>query len=246
MFQIEVDQGGGYNINAENRYYAHELGRYAYDNGYSFEINSDYSNLRTGDIVFFDFSPYGNYTKFKSIDHAAIVVESIDGVSLTVLHCNNSGDLVKFYTYSDEHKPVLAARFPFNGGSSILENGEDLVTNDKAPKTTTGGVLWTYDIGDEIAESLEVNTTYTFVCKIDYNEDVETLYVGLQATYEDNSQEIIGRYSGCPIPEDGVYVFRFATSKKVKNLKPTILGSGDKSATIEWADLYKGLYLNRD
>lgn len=108
-----------------NRYLANDIGHYAADNGFAFTPTPDYSNLKTGDVVFFS-TNQDREDFYMNITHVAIVVEMKPNGDMTMVH-GNSFDVANYYTvnlFSDntyagstniyKDAMVLAARFPLN------------------------------------------------------------------------------------------------------------------------------------
>lgn len=57
---------------AKTRKYTYDLAEWFYKNGYSFEANENFSNLRPGDVCYFCFDVEHHPDKFRNIDHCAL------------------------------------------------------------------------------------------------------------------------------------------------------------------------------
>lgn len=123
---------------------ANQLAQYAYDNGYSFTPNSDFSNVEPGDVMFyswtyFDTNPGSipqssldfHNQAFMKIDHVAIMGSKKNDTYWNTIQFNE--DLGSVYYPADNaymSQCVLVARFPFANVETMYSNENLLFDGD--------------------------------------------------------------------------------------------------------------------
>lgn len=138
------------NDQEERRLLAHEIGRWCYENGLTFEANEDFSNLQPGDLLFFENSPVEHF--WRSIGHVGFWLGKTTPLTHYVLECGGKRNAelndnpVGIHTYTDwqfsnQANVRLVARLPLQNlnsetrcislnnlsGGSLLTTSEDLI-----------------------------------------------------------------------------------------------------------------------
>lgn len=253
-----------YNSEKPARYYANELARYFYEQGYCFIPNSDCSNIMPGDIIFMSFAnKAGNEfheNAFMKIDHCSLVVGYKDRTHLTCLH-TTLDQTISFYDvrvkesavdpnsanqYNDS--VVLVARLPFAYGEA---KGGSLVASTKDHFTSTSeanGLLCTMPIEG----GLKADTPYTLVTYVDnafqHGDDsvVASNYVGVRGVNSDEASGVnytISSWMYNSAPKSNVYYFNFIVgSSDVGVWIPDILKIYVLNNTVK-GHVFKGAYL---
>jgi hypothetical protein len=219
-------------------------------NGYAYYPNSDFSNVRVGDLVFFSNRAYNDEPyRFKNIDHVAIFL-GIDGTrsdgTKRVQFIGNNGDssdrniMTFFYTDSFEYlqKAVLCA------GISKQPSHHDsvnIISEPYSPHTVTSGQTiyeWSTDI------ELQSFSYYTLVIETDIVNSV-----GFTAKVGDTSDTVFldGYYMRWFYSPSTKSVFRIVTgdlsvlSASQRKLFKLLRGVGaSDSLTVNVCKLYHG------
>lgn len=123
------------------RRYANMMGKYFYDNGWSFLPNDTFSNLETGDLMFWKGDPVSG--SFRDISHVAIFLTRTVDNKIFYLDANQrSVNVVNFAstTITPELKKtiILCGRFNFNGVNYTLPQNIVNGNNPHTINTTTG------------------------------------------------------------------------------------------------------------
>ena len=97
-----------------DRFLANEQGHYAYEHGWSYRPNKDFSNVEPGDIMFF--SEGEEPDKFRGVTHNGVVINNDQNDTITVIDVSqdiDTGAKVRFY-YHDTlmDLDVFFARMP--------------------------------------------------------------------------------------------------------------------------------------
>lgn len=234
------ERQGSYVRGTNKRYYSYELAKYAIDNGYSYNVADDYSNVQAGDVLFYAFRD--NSTNYLGIDHVVLAMDSKDGNRIKIFHvANNIGTenkLALFSAYSKEIKPVLGAHFPLENNSNEKTN---IIYYDDTERNSNSGLIYGFTANNLF--NFESGTPYTIIAKIDYNEEDNNIYVGIRGRNKTtNIYETLDSYNGYDIPSSGVYKFTFIPND-IDVLQFYILGSNesDKTATMKWFKVYEGI-----
>lgn len=242
------------NMNPYEWRYANQMGRYAYEYGYSYKPNADLSNVQPGDILFFH---WNNWTpgsggdvaenlranNFMGIDHVAVVLHRKNESRWATLQFD-TGISTVYYEASNEYmsQAVLGARFPLAHVDSKYSN-DNLLRDSNAVKTTggVGATIGTYNL----TKPLEYGKYYTIV--FDGNITTEggyfTVSSGGQTVFSDGGK--IGQYNGltylrfpCLVNTNG------ATTVSI-NIGAPAGTAADRQGTINWATLYEGYVRNK-
>ncbi|PFQ01437.1 BppU family phage baseplate upper protein [Bacillus cereus] len=238
------------NMNPYEWRYAHQMGRFAYEYGYSYKPNADLSNVQPGDILFFhwnNWTPGGGdvgenlrANNFMGIDHVAVVLHRKNESNWATLQFDNNISTV-YYDASNEYmsQAVLGARFPFSNVESKYEE-ENLLLNSDIPKSiTTGTAISSY----KATKNFVKGRYYTFL--IDGNILTDKGYFVLQVNgktvYSDSGK--IGSYKG-------ITALRFPYL--LDDISDTItLSVGapsgtttDRIANVNWCSMYEGYVRN--
>lgn len=247
-----------YDENRPNRYYANELARYLYDQGYTFAPNADYSNISAGDIIFVSFANRVGQdfhdNAFMNIDHCLLVVGFKDDAHLTCLHTSESS-VLRFYdvcvrevsydstsnnSYNDAI--VLVGRIPYHHTNSI--SGEPILSDTEEFTTTSTSSGKIKDIA--LTSPLKTNTPYTAVIHLenafDQSVSAATNYLGLRASYESgNADETIASWQYNKYPDDNVYYLRFVTGDDpIAKLMVYVLNNTVAGHNFKYLYLYEG------
>ena len=185
----------GENPYREGRWLANDIAHYAADNGFEVELNENIDNIRTGDIIFL--KPVKSSTYYKSITHAAIVVQRLEGDRLLILHGNSSNKvgfkIINLFSEKTDagtdnvfyNSTVMVARFNLNNIKNkplqnLITNGEKQILNHYGKKTVAIKTL-------TLSENLKANTPYTLF--LDMQLGNETYTDGFPAIVSDKYSE---------------------------------------------------------
>ncbi|PGU60337.1 hypothetical protein COD72_00160 [Bacillus cereus] len=239
------------NMNPYEWRYAHQMGRFAYEYGYSYKPNADLSNVQPGDILFFhwnNWTPGGGdvgenlrANNFMGIDHVAVVLHRKNESYWATLQFDNNISTV-YYDASNEYmsQAVLGARFPFSNVDSKYPQ-ENLLPDGDMPKSITAGST----IGTYTATKNFIKGRYYTVAlkgKIETTNGYYTLMVNGKTVYSDS-----GRTSSY----DGqVTYLRFPyLLDDVSSTISVAIGAKtgtpiDRVGSIDWISLYEGYPMN--
>ena len=166
---------------------AAEQALYCAYKGWAYYPNSDYSNIRPGDLCFFSFSTDENDAVYKSIDHVAIYLGRGHKTSnnATVHHfigndgnASNRNITTLFYAGNDAYlsKIVLCAGFSKMESSDRPEN---IVVDSYTAIKTSGQGVYTY----EMVKPFKSQSAYTIVFDASGVPSSYTLAVGADQNY---------------------------------------------------------------
>ena len=128
------------NGTSQFRRYANMMGEYFYNAGWSFKPNKDFSNLRTGDLIFWKGQPVAG--SFRDISHVAIFLTKTVDNKLFYLDANTDRiNVIDFASMTIDttalEKIILCGRFNFNGVNYVLpQNIVNGNTNEIINNTT--------------------------------------------------------------------------------------------------------------
>lgn len=246
---VNYPSSRGYKFSSEDsasggRLLAHDIGKYAYDRGWTFEPNDDYSNVQVGDLLFYQNSDVEGF--WREISHINVVTdiqvnkELSDTVRITLLECPAQNQVVgRRTTNQDELKNMkcgLVARFPLPDVSltpiSIgREDSKTLEVDD-----------WSGSFHSKV--ELKESTMYTI--EFVYNVDNPESFPHLQHYVDGNLTQIYSFFNLRPFGE-GKYKLRhhfwFDRGHK-KDQSPILLYAserGYRTATFENIRLYEGI-----
>ena len=239
----------------EGRYLANDLAHYADENGYSYKLNNDVSNVKPGDIIFFS-TFESNY--YKGITHASFVVDRLPGDRLLVYHANNTtNNLVGFQVinlFSDitdagsnngySNGAVMAARFPIISNNNVAKT--NLITNGEEQVLNYNGATTTKIKEYNLSSNLEPNTPYTLYLNGKFGtEEYPDVYPAIFANTFGNSNYLTQvKYTWV---DDDKYVMHFITNDSITvskiavyMLSKTNVANSNRTGSIYGAKLYKG------
>ena len=246
---VNYPSSRGYKFSSEDsasggRLLAHDIGKYAYDRGWTFEPNDDYSNVQVGDLLFYQNSDVEGF--WREISHINVVTdiqvnkELSDTVRITLLECPAQDQVAgRRTTNQDELKNMkcgLVARFPLPDVSltPISIGREDTKTVEVDDFSTS--------LGSKV--ELKESTMYTI--EFDYSVDNPESFPHLQHYVDGNLTQIYSFFNLRPIGE-GKYKLRhhfwFDRGHK-KDQSPIMLYAserGYRTATFENIRLYEGI-----
>lgn len=225
--------------------YANQMARYAFEKGYAFYPNEDFSNIQTGDVLFFSWDPFvpngdtpeaARSSAFMKIDHVAVFLDKKNENLWSTVQINNNVTSVYFDANNAYmNQCVLVARFPFANIQSPYQES-NMVLNGNTPKSTTNSP----DIGFyRLSRPMQKGKYYTMVVKGQINTPncYFLMQVNNQTIYTDFGK--VGSY-------DGITVFRFPYLLDVvsRDLKVSIGApagtSTSRSGSVEWISIYEG------
>jgi hypothetical protein len=221
--------------------YSQHLAEYLYDRGFCYYAEPDFSNVDTGDILFYsnNTNPLesGDSNRFLGIDHSCIYSHKQNDNTFGVYEVQNEGPVFGKYLISN-YKPVLCARLPRKNGSIRTTN---IVTNPKKSFSVTTSTVRTVTASN----GFKANKQYTLVTKITYVNNTPNVYPGLK---DQNGINLMSHYGATKLPDDNIYVLPFSPTSDMQSvtLDTRIATTGlDVTATCEWCTLYEGLLLNK-
>ncbi|WP_363549534.1 phage baseplate upper protein [Caldifermentibacillus hisashii] len=233
------------NIDTVKWRYANNIAKYAFEKGYSFKPNADYSNLEPGDVLFFswtngvsgDLAPEARENAFMKIDHVAIFLHKKNEGIFSTLQFDNGISTV-YYDVSPTYMSqcVLAARFPYANVESMYSDDNLILEGDNPKSITTGSTIGTY----KLSQPLEKGKYYTLF--LDGNVLTEGGYFVIQTESYDTIYSDFGKIG----QYDGVTILRFPY---LLDETTTVIRIGigvsegtpvDRSGNVNWCSLYKG------
>lgn len=234
-----------HNINSYKYRYANQIAKYAFEKGYAFKPNSDFSNVEPGDLLFFSWNSWNGSgdlaedmrnNAFMKIDHVAVFLHKKNESYWTTLQFDNGISTVYLdvnSTYMSQC--VLAARFPFANIESMYLDTNLLLDGDNPISTTSSIIIGSY----KLSKPLQKGRYYTLV--MDGQIQTENCYfvilVNGQTIYSDYGKQ--GNYKS-PI------VFRFPyLLDDVADTITIAIGApagtpSSRSGNVNWACLYEG------
>ncbi|MBT2614120.1 MULTISPECIES: pyocin knob domain-containing protein [unclassified Bacillus (in: firmicutes)] len=230
--------------------YANQIGKYAYEKGYSFIPNEDFSNVEPGDILFFswtnkegsgDLAGSIRDNAFMKIDHVAAYLHKKNESLWATLQFDNGISTV-YYEASNEYMSqcVLAARFPFANVESMYTGENIILDGDTVKNVTNVTAVGTY----KLSKPLKKGRYYTFFIEGQVLTDncYFVLQVNGKTIYSDNGK--IGSYNG-------VTALRFPyLLDDIVDTVTLIIGAptgttSSRSANVNWCSLYDGYVRNK-
>lgn len=155
-----------YESPTDHRMLANDMAKYAYDNGWLFRAEPDYSNVKVGDILFWHNSPQPHF--WEAVGHVQIVSEIEQNGDIRCIHAaTGSSAIVREGVYTPQQllnsKAYTVARFPLH---DKLINANVINFNPKGEITSNVN-----DLGSiRLSEDLEPYQFYTVFLKADFND----------------------------------------------------------------------------
>ncbi|MFZ7936206.1 phage baseplate upper protein [Bacillus thuringiensis] len=240
------------NIDAYKYRYANQIAKYAFESGYAFKVNPDFSNVKSGDLLFFSWdsrnnNPTSDLSKelrenaFMKIDHVAVFLHKKNDSLWSTLQFDNNISTV-YYEASNEYMSqcVLAARFPLANVESMYPDDNILIAGD-AQKSVSNT---TYVSSYKLTKPFKKGRYYTFVFEGQvYTDNCYFVILANNKTiYSDYGK--IGRYNG-------INAFRFPyLSDDFADTITLAIGAPveinqNRSASVNWCSLYEGYVRNK-
>ncbi|MBT2615337.1 MULTISPECIES: phage baseplate upper protein [unclassified Bacillus (in: firmicutes)] len=235
-----------HNIDPYKYRFANQMGKYAFEKGYSFTPKADFSNVQAGDVLFFswnNFTGNGDLTAeqreqaFMKIDHVAVFLHRKNDSKWATLQLDNGISTV-FYDASNEYMSqcVLAARFPYANVESLYRQDNLVIDGDVPTSTTTTSTIGSY----KLSEPLKKGRYYTMV--VDGQINTNNGYFIIQTrTYQTIYSDL-----GKILPYQGVTELRFQYpfDEVTDKLNISIGAPGgtpaERSGNVNWCALYEG------
>jgi len=228
--------------------YANNMGKYAYEKGYTFKPNADFSNVQAGDVLFFswtngsgagDTPVEARKTAFMQIDHVAIYLnKKNDSRYSTMQYYPNATTVFYDADASYMSQCVLVARFP-------LANIENPVSYDNL--VLNGGTTHTaIDNADiniyRLTKALRKGQYYSIFIKgtITTSQGYFIVQVNNNVVYSG-----FGQLN----PYNGIVEIRFPYLLDIasRDLKISIGGPTgvSRNGQIDWITMYEGFVRNK-
>ncbi|MFO6873472.1 phage baseplate upper protein [Bacillus cereus] len=233
------------NLDGYKYRFANEIARYAFEKGYSYKPNSDFSNVEPGDVLFFSWTNRemgGDLAKelrenaFMKIDHVAVFLNKKNESYWSTLQFDNGISSV-YYDATNEYMSqcVIAARFPFSSVDSQVQSSNLLYEGDVVRNVSNTTQVYTYTL----AEPLKKGKYYSFV--FDGNVLTDDCYFVLQVNnktiYTDYGKK--GKYNGIT-----TFYFPYLLDDIADKIAVGIGRSGstdlNRSAVMNWCMLFEG------
>lgn len=236
-----------HNIDSYKYRLANQIAKFCVENGYAFTPNSDFSNIRAGDLVFYSWKGYDtnpeNYSQaqidfhnnaFMKIDHVAMYLDQKNDISYQTIQFEQYTPNF-FYNVNHDYMSqcVLVARLPF----ANVENydSKNIIVNGNKKQTCENAIT----VGKYyLNKSLEKGVMYS-LC-INGKIDTTDSYFIIQA----NGKTIHSDYGRNTT--NGTLLFYFIYNQNEPATEITILiGSSNTSNTqrngyINWCALNEG------
>jgi hypothetical protein len=227
---------------------SNQIAKYAVDNGFAFQPNSDFSNLQAGDIVFYSWSYFDTNPEsvspedlefhnnaFMKIDHIGIFQDRKNEEYVNLIQYNDIGEGVSIYYRGDRsymNQCVLAARFPFANITTSSKDENLLV--DSGSVVTGASVVY------NLSEPLKKKDFYSLFVEVsDITPDRKILIqTNNYATIFDDTGKI-GNY------KNGILEIRFPyLLDETTNVIRVAISGTTPTGTFKWASLYKDFKRN--
>lgn len=220
------------------------LALYAYMHGYAFFPNADYSNIRPGDVLFYDNGDGSPHTdRFMGTNHCAVFAYRINNNMHAVWE---TGGLPVLQRQTDNYFNnylVMCARFPYNDNGSAEK--VNLLQSPIPEITASTQTVVTVPC----SKTLKAYKQYTAVVKLDMGtNDINDFFPNIRDT---NGNTISLTYSGATLkPIDDVYVIPFIPVTDITSVRLYLAartgGLTLDSVTLEWMNVFEGLVTNCD
>lgn len=225
--------------------YSNQIAKWAYDRGYAFKPEPDFSNVQPGDFVFYrwnDFTGEPSFRRraFMEIDHVGVYLDKQSDSEYKMLQLDNGFSSVHFNasgTYMSQ--AVLVARFPMANVESSLPN-DNMVLDANTPKSTS--ISSTVNVY-KLKKPLKKGKYYTAV--LDGKINTPDAYFVLQnERYETIASEI--HHS-----DKAKRTFRFLYQGEEANGLAVSIGAPggtptSRNASVNWIKLVEGYSINEE
>lgn len=230
-----------HNIDSYKFRYSNQIAKYCFDNGYTFYPNSDLSNIRAGDLVFFKWNNLdgtGNSfhdNAFMNIDHVAMYLDrKNESIHQTIQYEQYTPQFLYDVNNQYMNQCVLVARLPFANLND--KNSNNLVVNGNVKKTCTNATF----VGEYfLTKKLEKGKLYT----ITLNSQITT--AKSYFIVQDGSGNTIYSDYGRSELSKGTFNFYFIyQGEGTQNIK-IYIACNDSAVTqrngfVNWLSLFEG------
>lgn len=238
-----IDKGATLLDNSGN-YDTRYLAMYAYTHGYAYFPNDDYSNIRPGDVMFYDVDPgHPHSDRFMGTNHCGVFGYMINDKFHCVWEVGGLPILQrKPNTYLDNHL-VMCARFPYQDNGSAEK--VNLLSSDLPVINSTSQTLFTASC----SKTLKQYKQYTAVVKLDLGANsIVDFFPNIRDT---NGNTLSLTYNGATEePENGIYVIPFVPQTDIDSVRVYMAartsGLSLSTVTLEWLNIFEGMVTNCD
>ena len=220
------------------------LALYAYMHGYCYFPNADYSNIRPGDVLFYDNGDDSPHTdRFMGTNHCAVFAYRINNNMHAVWETGTRPVLQRQTDNYFNNYLVMCARFPYNDNGSaekvnLLKSTLPVITANTQTLVTA-----------PCNKTLKAYKQYTAVIKLDMGtNDINDFFPNIRDT---NGNTISLSNSGGTLkPLDDIYVIPFVPVVDITNVRVYLAsrtgGLTLNNVTLEWLNVFEGLVTNCD
>ena len=231
-------------VNDTENYDTRFVAEYVYNNGYAFYPNKEFSNIKTGDLLFIDGGGVNNphRDRFKGVTHSAVFAYNINDNYSCVWEVGTLPVLQRRPKSYFENYLVFCARLPFNNVESvplvnlIKRNAEETITAEQTLITIA------------TSKTLEAHKQYTLVANIDIGDnDINSYFPSVK----DGSNTLSLTYRGAlNPPTNNIYIIPFVPVEDTSSIS-IYMGKASSSyvqnlVTLRWYNVFEGLVLNCD
>lgn len=231
------------------RLLAHDLAKYAYDRGWTFEPNEDYSNIEVGDMLLFANNPVEHF--WRGIGHIGVVTdiqlnkEKAGVVSFETLESSGTNYAVDYVRRNSSTLPyanmILVARFPLPDVSTVKK----VIADEPLLQLDTG--VWSKSLVSN--ERLEELKMYTI--EFDFTSEDPENYPQLRH-YVNGTLETVYSFTSYQANYTDGYHFKLhfwfnrGSKTSSNNILLYHLKSGSSAATFKNVKLYEGVISSFD
>lgn len=234
---------GGYDPSAIR--YSNQIAKWAYDRGYAFKPEPDFSNVQPGDLIFyhwnnFEGDPVFRRRAFMEIDHVGVYLDKQHANAFRLLQLDNGFSSVFFNasgTYMSQ--AVLVARLPLANVESAFPS-DSLILDGNTPKSTSNGsTVNVYNL----KRPLEKGKYYTVIL------DGEVITPEAYFVIQNGRYETIA--SGAPSTGRNKHTFRFSYQGEDSSGLAVSIGApsgtpASRNASVNWIKLIEGYAINEE
>lgn len=218
--------------------YAYNMAEWMYNKGYCFKANSDFSNIRAGDVLFMKNQTGSEMSgQFMDVDHVCVFGYWNSNRAYTVWEVGTVPSEQMYLISNLEDNCVLVARLPYSGMATEIADIGDF----KEPVQSTDAVLKYLRIA---SGNFDIRKYYTFIGRIYYPESVFDFY---PVIYNGNTR-LTGYDNASRKPDNSIFVMPFSvkTDNYAMNLRINRRNPSDSqpNALLEWYCIVEGIHLN--
>lgn len=234
---------GGYDPSAIR--YSNQIAKWAYDRGYAFKPEPDFSNVQPGDFIFyrwnnFEGDPVFRRRSFMEIDHVGVYLDKQSDSEYKMLQLDNGFSSVHFNASGNYmSQAVLVARLPLANVESALPS-DNLILDGNTPKSTSNSsTVNVYNL----KRLLEKGKYYTVIL------DGEVITPEAYFVIQNGRYETIASQLN---PTDKTkHIFRFLYQGDDASGLAVSIGapagvSASRNASVNWIKLIEGYAMNEE